>query len=131
MQVSRSPREPVRGPAEWFTGEVTMDALPVPGEPARVRVGHVRFAPGARTAWHQHPLGQTLYVTDCSGRVQQRGGPVEEIIAGDTVRTEAGEWHWHGASPTSAMSHLAVHEQGPDGATAEWGEHVTDDEYGD
>ena len=129
MDVSRSPREPVRGPQRSFTGEVHLDQLPVPGEPAHVRVGHVHFSPGARTAWHSHPNGQVLFVTEGSGRVQLRGGPVEAITAGDTVCTQPDEWHWHGAAPTTAMSHIAVQEAGPDGATAIWGDHVTDAEY--
>jgi len=129
MDVSRSPRQPARGPEQWFTGEVTLDQLPVPGEPAHVRVGHVHFEPGARTAWHSHPAGQVLFVTEGSGRVQVRGGSVEAITVGDTVRTEPGEWHWHGAGPTTAMTHIAVQETGADGATANWGDHVTDAEY--
>jgi quercetin dioxygenase-like cupin family protein len=130
MDVNRAPREPVKGPAASFTGEVTLDQLAVPGEPARVRVGHVRFAPGARTAWHRHPFGQVLFVTEGSGLVQARGGPVESISAGDTVRTAPDEWHWHGAGPTTALAHIAIQESTPDGVTAIWGEHVTDGEYG-
>ena len=129
MKVNRAPRDPVPGPAEWFTGDVTLDQFAVPADPAHVRSAHVRFAPGARTAWHRHPFGQVLFVTEGSGRVQSRGGPVETIATGDTVCAEAGEWHWHGAAPTTAMSHVAVQEAGPDGATAEWGDHVSDAEY--
>jgi quercetin dioxygenase-like cupin family protein len=129
MEVSRSPRNPVRGPSDMFAGEVTLDQLAVPGEPSHVRMAHVRFSPGARTAWHAHPAGQVLFVTDGSGLVQRRGGPVESIAAGDSVCTDPGEWHWHGATPTTAMSHIAVQEPGPDGATATWGEHLTDAEY--
>jgi len=129
MDVTRSPREHVRGPEQWYTGEVTLDQLPVPDEPALVRVYHVHFSAGARTAWHSHPAGQVLFVTEGSGRVQVRGGPVEAITAGDTVRTQPGEWHWHGAAPTTAMSHMAVQETGEDGATATWGDQVTDAEY--
>jgi quercetin dioxygenase-like cupin family protein len=129
MDVTRSPRQSARGPAQTFTGEVTIDQLPVPDDPARVRVGHVHFTPGARTAWHAHPNGQVLFVTEGSGRVQVRGGPIEPISVGDTVCTQPGEWHWHGAGPTTAMSHLAIQEAGPDGAMTSWGDHVTDAEY--
>ena len=128
MQILPKPPT-AKGPAEWFTGDVWFDVI-IRGEaPSRVRVNTVRFAPGARTAWHRHPFGQVLFVTEGSGRVQSRGGPVESIATGDTVCAEAGEWHWHGAAPTTAMSHVAVQEAGPDGATAEWGSHVTDEEY--
>ena len=130
MDVSRSPREPVRGPADSFTGEVNLEQLVVPGEPAHVRMAHVHFSPGARTAWHSHPFGQVLFVTQGRGRVQHRGGPVESISAGDSVCTQPGEWHWHGAAPDTAMSHIAVQEVGPDGASAIWGDHVIDAEYG-
>ena len=89
----------------------------------------MHFTPGARTAWHEHPRGQILHVLEGSGRVQSRGGPVEEIRAGDTVVAEPGEWHWHGAGPGAFMTHLALQEAGDDGAHAHWGDHVSDEDY--
>jgi quercetin dioxygenase-like cupin family protein len=120
-----------KGPAEMFTGDVWMDAI-VRGEaPSHVRVNAVRFTPSARTAWHSHAVGQTLYVTDGKGLVQSRGGGVQEIRAGDIVRVPAGEWHWHGAAPGHFMSHLSITEAmpGDERPEADWGEHVTDAEY--
>ena len=127
------PKQPsMKGPAEMFTGDVYIDAIAYGVEPSRVRVNAVRFAPGARTAWHSHALGQTLFVTDGTGLVQSRGEPVVEIRAGDVVATPADEWHWHGARPDSFMSHLSVTEGVADGTKpeSEWGAHVTDAEYG-
>ena len=121
-----------KGPAEWFTGDVFLDPIVRGEEPARVRVSAVRFTPSARTAWHAHAVGQTLYVTDGKGLVQPRGGPVEEIRAGDVVYTAPDQWHWHGAAPDHFMTHLAIWDglrEGQDGPETEWGEHVTDDEY--
>jgi quercetin dioxygenase-like cupin family protein len=109
------PRTPtVKGPADWFTGDVYFD-------PIAEGLVSVHFTPGARTAWHSHSLGQTLHVTAGEGRVQSRGEPVVTIRAGDTVHTPADEWHWHGAAPDRAMTHLSLAP-----GTAEWGEHVTD-----
>jgi quercetin dioxygenase-like cupin family protein len=119
-----------KGPAGWFTGDVYIDAV-VRGEaPSRVRVSAVRFTPGARTAWHAHALGQTLYVTEGHGLVQSRGSSAQGIRAGDVVHTPADEWHWHGAAPDHFMSHLSITEA-PDDARpeADWGPHVTDAEY--
>lgn len=127
MHVGRSTTQP--GPAEWFTGEVWIDEISTGEAPSRWHALSVRFAPAARTAWHSHPRGQVLHVTDGVGRVQREGGSVTEIRAGDTVHVEAGELHWHGAAPHSFMTHLAIQEAGPDGTTAEWGDHVTDAEY--
>ena len=127
------PKQPsMKGPAEMFTGDVYIDAIAYGTEPSRVRVNAVRFAPGARTAWHSHALGQTLYVTDGAGLVQSRGEPIVEIRAGDVVATPADEWHWHGARSDSFMSHLSVTEGVTDGTKpeSEWGAHVTDAEYG-
>ena len=127
------PKQPsVKGPAEWFTGDVYIDVIAVGEEPSRVRVNAVRFTPGARTAWHSHALGQTLFVTDGAGLVQSRGLPITEIRAGDVVTTPADEWHWHGARPDSFMSHLSVTEGVGDSDTpeSEWGAHVSDAEYG-
>ncbi len=130
MQIYRAGHTPSRsGPAEWFTGRVRIDALFNPDAPDRVQGAHVTFEPGARTAWHTHPLGQTLIVTSGLGRVQREGGPVEEIRPGDVVWFEPGEKHWHGASPETAMTHIALQEV-KDSKVVDWLEHVTDVEYG-
>jgi len=120
-----------RGPADWFTGDVWIDAIARGEEPSRVRVSAVRFTPAARTAWHSHAVGQTLYVTEGRGLVQSRGGDVVEIRAGDIVHTPADEWHWHGAAPDHYMSHLSITEGTAPGGRpeADWGAQVTDDEY--
>jgi quercetin dioxygenase-like cupin family protein len=117
------------GPADWFTGTVRVDPLFQTEDPARVTGGHVTFEPGARTAWHTHPLGQTLIVIAGLGRVQRAGGSIEEIRPGDIVWFPPGEKHWHGASPTTAMSHIAIQEK-LDGKVVDWLEHVTDQQYG-
>jgi len=130
MDIKRCGTQPSgRGPAEYFTGVVRMDPLNSPPEPARVAMVHVTFEPGARTAWHTHPLGQTLIVTSGCGRVQRDGGPVEAIHAGDVVWFSPGEKHWHGAAATTAMSHIAVQEK-QGGTAVQWLEHVTDAQYG-
>jgi quercetin dioxygenase-like cupin family protein len=116
------------GPAEWFTGAVRVDPLFSAPDPALVDGAHVTFEPGARTAWHTHPLGQTLIVTSGSGWVQREGGPVEDIHPGDVVWFSPGEKHWHGATPTTALTHLAIHER-QNGKAADWMEHVTDEQY--
>jgi quercetin dioxygenase-like cupin family protein len=118
-----------KGPADWFTGTVQIDSPFQRQGPARIGGATVTFEPGARTAWRTHPLGQTLIVTSGSGRVQRDGGPIEEIRPGDIVWFEPGERHWHGASPTTAMSHIAIAEM-LDGKVVEWMEHVTDEQYG-
>jgi quercetin dioxygenase-like cupin family protein len=126
------PRRPtVKGPAELFSGDVWIDTIALGQEPSRVRVSAVRFTPGARTAWHAHALGQTLYVTDGQGLVQSRGGAIVAIRSGDIVETPADEWHWHGATSDHFMTHLSITEGVADNQRpeAEWGEHVTDDEY--
>lgn len=117
-----------KGPADWFTGNVKIDPLFEAPSPARARGASVAFEQGARTAWHTHPLGQTLIVTDGVGLAQREGGPIEEIKAGDVVWFEPGEKHWHGASPTRAMTHIAIQEA-LDGKVVEWLEHVSDEEY--
>jgi quercetin dioxygenase-like cupin family protein len=117
-----------RAPAEYFTGTVFQDPVNTAPSPARVSIARVTFTPGARTAWHTHPLGQTLYVLSGCGRVQIEGEPVREICAGDVVWILPGEKHWHGAAPTTMMCHLAVQEQ-VDGSAATWLEHVTDAQY--
>ncbi|WP_326568822.1 cupin domain-containing protein [Amycolatopsis rhabdoformis] len=127
------PKQPsTKGPADMFTGDVWFDVVANGQEPSRLRVNLVRFAPGARTAWHSHAVGQTLHVTEGRGLVQARGGEVVELRPGDTVHTPPGEWHWHGAAPANFMSHLAmwegVGESG--GPESSWGELVTDEEYG-
>jgi len=130
MDIKRCGTQPSgRGPAEYFTGVVRMDPLNSPPEPARVAMVQVTFEPGARTAWHTHPLGQTLIVTSGCGRVQRDGGPVEAIHAGDVVWFSPGEKHWHGAAATTAMSHIAVQEK-QGGTAVQWLEHVTDAQYG-
>lgn len=117
-----------KGPAEWFTGAVRIDSPFQRSAPARVAGAVVTFEPGARTAWHTHPLGQTLIVTSGSGRVQRAGGPIEDIRPGDVVWIEPGERHWHGGSPTTAMTHIAVQEQ-VHGKAVDWMEHVSDEQY--
>ena len=129
MEISKNGTHPaMQGPAEWFTGTVRIDPLFAPTEPARAGGAYVTFEPGARTAWHTHPLGQTLIVTAGCGRVQRWGGPIEEIHPGDVVQFAPGEKHWHGAAPTTAMTHIAIQEY-LDGTAAEWMEHVSDEQY--
>lgn len=117
-----------KGSPDWFTGVARIDPLFQPKEPARVAGVSVTFEPGARTAWHTHPLGQTLIITAGLGRVQREGGPIEEIRPGDVVCIPPGMKHWHGASPTTAMTHLAIHEQ-LNGKAVDWLEHVSDEQY--
>ena len=130
MDIQRNGSRPSgTAPAEWFTGSVRIDPLFQREDPARVAGATVTFEPGARTAWHTHPLGQSLVVTAGVGRAQRWGGSIEEIRPGDVVWFAPGEKHWHGASPTTAMTHIAIHER-LDGKTVEWLEKVTDDQYG-
>lgn len=129
MDIKRSGSQPSgKGPAEYFTGQVRIDPLFNPPEPARIATAHVTFEPGARTAWHTHPLGQTLIVTAGCGWAQREGGPVEEIRAGDVVWFPPGERHWHGATATTAMSHIALQER-LEGETVKWLDHVTEEQY--
>lgn len=129
MDIKRSGSRPSsRGAAEYFTGRVRVDPLFEAPTPARVRGASVTFEPGARTAWHSHPLGQTLVVTAGCGRAQRWGGPVEEIRSGDVVWFAPGEKHWHGAAPTTAMTHIAIQEH-LDGNVVEWMEQVSDAQY--
>ena len=129
MEIKRNGSQPSgRGPAEWFTGVVRVDPLFTTPEPARVAGASVTFEPGARTAWHTHPLGQTLIVTAGCGLAQREGGRVEEIRPGDVVWFAPGEKHWHGATATTAMTHIAIQER-LDGKAVEWLEHVTDEQY--
>jgi quercetin dioxygenase-like cupin family protein len=129
MQITRNDVETVPGPHEWFTGTVYIDAVAAPTSSSHVSASSVHFTPGARTAWHTHPNGQTIYVLEGVGLAQQRGGPIEVIRPGDRVFFEPGEEHWHGASPTRFMTHLAMLEVDGQGNTATWGEQVTDEEY--
>jgi quercetin dioxygenase-like cupin family protein len=130
MDIKRGGSQPsAKGPADWFTGTVRVDPLFSAPSPARASGAYVTFEPGARTAWHTHPLGQTLIVTAGSGRVQREGGDIEEIRPGDVIWFPPGERHWHGASPTTAMTHIAIQES-LDGRTVDWMEHVSDAQYG-
>jgi quercetin dioxygenase-like cupin family protein len=129
MQIKRSGSEPSRkGPAEYFTGAVRIDPLFTAPEPARVSAASVTFEPGARTAWHTHPLGQTLIVTAGAGWVQREGGPIEDVRAGDVVWFPPGLKHWHGASPTNAMTHIAIQESLNE-SPVDWLEKVSDAQY--
>ena len=129
MDTKRSGSQPSgKGPAEYFSGAVRVDPLFNPPAPARAFGASVTFEPGARTAWHTHPLGQTLIVTAGCGRAQRWGGPIEEIRPGDVVWIPPGEKHWHGAAPTTAMTHIAIQEQ-LDGKVVEWMEKVSDEQY--
>ena len=130
MKITKTGSQPsAKGPTDWFTGAARIDS-PFPRiEPARIGGAIVTFEPGARTAWHTHPLGQTLIITAGLGRVQREGGSIEEVRAGDIVWFEPGERHWHGASPTTAMTHVAIAEM-LEGKVVEWMEHVTDEQYG-
>jgi quercetin dioxygenase-like cupin family protein len=130
MEITRAgAKSSAKGPEAWFTGTVRVDPLFNPFDAARVQGASVTFEPGARTAWHTHPLGQTLVVTAGLGCVQREGGPVEEIRPGDVVWFAPGEKHWHGASPTTAMTHIAIQEV-KDGKVVDWMEKVTDLQYG-
>jgi quercetin dioxygenase-like cupin family protein len=129
MDIKRSGSQPsTKGPADYFTGTVRIDPLFEANDPARAVGASVTFEPGARTAWHTHPLGQNLIVTAGRGWTQCWGGPIEEIRPGDVVRCPPGEKHWHGATPTTAMTHIAIQEQ-LDGKVVEWLEKVSDEQY--
>lgn len=129
MQITRTGTRPsMKGPADWFTGSVRIDPLYPAAAPARAAGNTVTFEPGARTAWHTHPLGQVLIVTAGLGRVQRLGGPIEEIHPGDVVWFEPGEKHWHGAAPDTAMTHIAIQEE-LDGKAVDWMEQVSDEQY--
>ena len=129
VEIKRSGSQPSgKGPADYFTGVVRIDPLNNPPEPSRVAMALVTFEPGARTAWHTHPLGQTLIVTSGCGWIRRDGGPIEEIRPGDVIWFAPDEKHWHGASPTTAMSHIAIQEK-LNGSPVTWMEHVSDDQY--
>ena len=129
MQITRNSLETSPGPSEWFTGSVFIDAIAAPSEGSRVAASSVHFTPEARTAWHTHPNGQTIWVTEGVGLCQGEGGPVEVIRPGDSVFFEPGENHWHGASATRFMTHVAMQETDEQGTVVEWGEHVSDEDY--
>jgi quercetin dioxygenase-like cupin family protein len=127
--TERTTRQTGEGPSDWFTGTVAIDPIRNPDDQSAIGCAHVRFLPGARTAWHTHPKGQTLYVTDGVGLVATRGGPVREIRPGDVVYIEPGEQHWHGATATCFMAHVAMQEADDSGQVVTWLRHVTDSEY--
>ena len=131
MQITRSTTETAttQGPADWFTGAVYLDVAASPVSPSRVSAVNVHFTPGARTHWHTHPNGQSIFVLEGVGLCQRRGGPVEEIRPGDRVFFEPGEEHWHGAAPDRFMAHLALAQVDDEGNVATWLDHVTDEEY--
>ena len=129
MQITRNSLDSNQGPSDWFTGTVYIDTIAVPVAIARAAAALVHFTPGARTAWHTHPYGQTIFVTEGVGLCQREGGPIEEIRPGDRVRFEPGENHWHGATPNRLMVHIAIQEADEDGNPVTWGRHVSDQEY--
>ncbi|MDQ3877770.1 MAG: cupin domain-containing protein [Actinomycetota bacterium] len=129
MQITRNSLETTPGPSDWFTGSVFIDAIAAPSGPSRVGAASVHFTPGARTAWHTHPFGQTIYVTEGVGLCQRRGGAIEIIRPGDHVYFEPDEEHWHGASATRFMTHIAIQEADDSGSPVVWGAHVSDEEY--
>lgn len=128
MKIQRSARATAKGPSDWFTGNVYIDSIAVEG--SGINGGVVHFSPGARTAWHTHEHGQTIFITEGVGRVQREGGPIEEVKAGDVVFFEPGENHWHGASPDRFMAHVAIVRLPEEGSGTAWGAQVTDAEYG-
>jgi len=129
MEITRNGIATRRGPAEWFTGEVHLVPVAEPGDGGRISAARVHFAPGARTAWHTHPHGQTIHISEGIGLVQRRGGPVEVVRPGDRVFFPPDEEHWHGAAPDQLMVHLAMAEVDGEGVAARWGDHVTGEEY--
>ena len=130
MQITRNCLDTTPGPEDWFTGSVYVDTVAAPSAGSRLSASSVHFTPGARTAWHAHPNGQTIYVLEGIGLAQRRGGPIEVIRPGDRVFFEPDEEHWHGAAPKRFMVHLALNEVDDDHVAANWGDKVSDDEYG-
>ena len=130
MKITKNTLETAAGPSAWFTGAVYIDTVAAPSDRSRLSASSVHFTPGARTAWHTHPNGQTIYVTEGVGLAQRRGGPIEVIRPGDRVFFEPGEEHWHGAAPNRFMTHLAMQDVDDQGNAATWGDHVSDEEYG-
>jgi quercetin dioxygenase-like cupin family protein len=129
MQITCNSLDTNPGPSDWFTGSVFIDPIAAPTAPSRLGAASVHFTPGARTAWHTHPYGQTIYVTEGIGRCQREGAPIEVIKPGDRVYFEPGENHWHGAAPARFMTHIAMQEADDTGSPVTWGEHVTDEQY--
>ena len=129
MQITKNGIKTTAGPTDWFTGVVYIDSVAAPSGASRLSASSVHFTPGARTAWHTHPNGQTIFVTEGLGFAQRRGGAIEVIRPGDRVFFEPGEEHWHGAAPTRFMTHLAMLDVDDKGNNATWGDHVTDAEY--
>jgi quercetin dioxygenase-like cupin family protein len=129
MQITKNSIATTAGPSDWFTGTVFIDPVAAPSGQSRLSASSVHFTPGARTAWHTHPNGQTIYVTEGVGRAQRQAGPVEELRPGDRVFFEPSEAHWHGAAPDRFMTHLAMLDVDDAGASATWSAHVTDEEY--
>jgi len=129
MEITKNGIDTARGPADWFSGDVYIDPVAAAPAPGRVQANLVHFTPAARTAWHTHPLGQTIYVTEGVGLAQSRGGPIEVIRPGDRVLFAPDEEHWHGAAPNRFMIHLALNEVDDEHVAAVWGDKVTDDEY--
>jgi quercetin dioxygenase-like cupin family protein len=129
VQITRNSIQTTPGPGDWFTGAVYIDTVATPAEPSRLAAASVHFTPGARTAWHTHPNGQTIYVIEGIGLCQRQGSPIEVIRPGDRVFFEPAENHWHGATPDRFMTHLAMQQVDDQGNAVTWGEHVTDDEY--
>ena len=130
MEITRSTTDTTPGRSDWFSGAVYLDSVATPSAGSRLSAASVHFTPGARTAWHTHPHGQTIWVLEGVGYCQRRGGPVEVIRPGDSVFFEPGEEHWHGAAATRLMTHLALQQADDEGNVASWGDHVTDEEYG-
>ena len=129
MEITRNVDDTGRGPADWFTGDVYIDTIAAPSASSPIGSACVHFTPGARTAWHTHPLGQTIWVIEGVGLCQRDGGPIEVIRPGDRVFFEPGENHWHGAAPTRFMAHVAIQQADENGSPVTWGRHVSDDEY--
>jgi quercetin dioxygenase-like cupin family protein len=129
MKITRSTLDTNPGPSDWLTGSVYIDTVAEPSEPSRLAAAGVHFTPGARTAWHTHPNGQTIFVIEGVGRCQREGGPVESIRPGDRVFFEPGENHWHGAAPNRLMTHIAMHQVDEQGNAVTWGERVSDEQY--
>ena len=129
MQITRNSLDTGKGPADWFTGDVYVDTVAEATEDSRFAAASVHFTPGARTAWHTHPFGQTIFIVEGEGRCQREDGPVETIRPGDRVFFEPGENHWHGAAPNRFMTHIAMQAVDETGSPVTWGRHVTDEEY--
>jgi quercetin dioxygenase-like cupin family protein len=129
VKITKNGTKTIAGPTEWFTGVVHIDAVAAPADGSRLSASSVHFTPGARTAWHTHPNGQTIFVTEGVGLAQRRGGAIEVIRPGDRIFFEPGENHWHGAAPSRLMTHIAMLEVDDKGNTATWGDHVSDAEY--